>query len=257
MTAPLDLYWRVDGESITDFVAFLHLVDMQGKAQLTNDTVPLKTVFPPTQWQKGEVVREQRELVLPEDLPPGLYRLEFGLYRWPGVVPVLGQEAGADGKMERFVLGTVKVPVSQADASQVQHSSVLDYGGLLSLWGYSLSAETVRPGENLSVTLFWRSLRSIGEDYVVSLQLMAPDGRLVAQADGPPAQGRYPTSIWEEQETVVDQRQLRIPVEVPQGEYQLAVVVYGSQEQKRLAVSGQGSTTPLDTGLLRRILVER
>ena len=97
----------------------------------------------------------------------------------------------------------------------------------------------------------------MSQDYAISLQLIGADGRLVAQHDGQPDQGRYPTSIWEEGETVMDQRLLMIPEGVPPGEYQLAVAVYHPQEQRRLAVRNQGENAPADMGLLQRIRVER
>lgn len=46
----------------------------------------------------------------------------------------------------------------------------------------------------------------MNEDYVVFVHLVDTDGQLVAQMDGQPFEGRYPTSWWTPGERIVDQR---------------------------------------------------
>lgn len=91
----------------------------------------------------------------------------------------------------------------------------------LSLLGYDLSREDVNPGDRVGVALYWRALRDIAQDYLVQLQLRDASGRSWAQERSRPAYGTYPTNLWEEGEVVRDWHDLRVPAEIPSGEYAL------------------------------------
>jgi hypothetical protein len=75
-------------------------------------------------------------------------------------------------------------------------------------------------------------------DYTVFVHLLDADGRQVAQADGPPQSGQYPTSWWGAGEVVADRH--RLPNEVianlPPGSYTLSVGLYNLDTGERLAV---------------------
>jgi hypothetical protein len=67
--------------------------------------------------------------------------------------------------------------------------------------------------------------------------LIAADGRIVAQQDNQPAEGRYPTSIWDTGEIVVDRYHLTIAPDAPGGEYHLEVGMYLLATLERLKVA--------------------
>ena len=85
--------------------------------------------------------------------------------------------------------------------------------------------------------LFWRASARTTEDYVISLQLIDNDGRLVAQTDGQPLDGRYPTSHWQEDESIADSRSLTLPADAAPGAYELRVIVYRYPSLERLRVA--------------------
>jgi hypothetical protein len=58
------------------------------------------------------------------------------------------------------------------------------------------------------------------------VHLVGAEPQALAQADGPPVQGDYPTSLWAPGETIVDQRDLPIPADLPPGEYGVNVGLY-------------------------------
>ena len=44
------------------------------------DQQPLYGSYPFSQWQKGEVVTDQRWISLPADIKPGIYQVRVGVY---------------------------------------------------------------------------------------------------------------------------------------------------------------------------------
>lgn len=85
----VSLYWQALAETSRYGVAFVHLVDADGRLVAQHDAQPVNNVFPIPRWRAGMIVRDDHTLLLPPDLPPGSYTLYAGLYdpdtleRWP------------------------------------------------------------------------------------------------------------------------------------------------------------------------------
>jgi hypothetical protein len=84
--ATLTLYWQSNrqppaggGEVEADYVVFVHVLDQQGRLIWGADGPPLGGLYPTSAWRSGEIVADPRPLGL-EELPPGTYTLEVGLY---------------------------------------------------------------------------------------------------------------------------------------------------------------------------------
>jgi hypothetical protein len=73
----------------------------------------------------------------------------------------------------------------------------VDYdGGLLSLVGYRVFPEMVKPGDEVALTLYWRANRPLSTDYSVSVHALShPDIDSVAQADDLHV-GAIPSTVW-------------------------------------------------------------
>ena len=80
----------------------------------------------------------------------------------------------------------------------------------LELRAFALGRDQVRTGETLSVSLEWHSTAADLPDYRPVLRLVR-DGLTLAEEEQAPAYGRYPTSWWRQDQTVVDYRDLLIP----------------------------------------------
>jgi hypothetical protein len=80
-TLALTAFWMADQPvSPQPAMVFVHLRDAQGRTLVQRDAPPWLGLFPLHQWPVGELVSESLDLVLPESLPPGQYRLVLGLY---------------------------------------------------------------------------------------------------------------------------------------------------------------------------------
>ncbi|MFN3761821.1 MAG: glycosyltransferase family 39 protein [Anaerolineae bacterium] len=69
-------------------------------------------------------------------------------------------------------------------------------GEHITLLGYRVEAEEVRPGQTVPVTLCWRADGPAEADYFVSLSLLTAEGLTAGQKVTHPGLGTFPTSLW-------------------------------------------------------------
>jgi hypothetical protein len=95
----LRIAWQAAPRAWSDYTVFLHVVDAQGHRMTGEDAPP---PVPTSQWERGEVVVDERGVPSLGDLPPGRYHLAIGLYQAQTGqrVPLLG----ADGEPAGDVL---------------------------------------------------------------------------------------------------------------------------------------------------------
>jgi len=60
----------------------------------------------------------------------------------------------------------------------------------------------------LTVHLIWKATAPPTRDYTVFVHLLGPDGTVVAQHDGPPDMGRWPTTWWAPGQVISDTQAL-------------------------------------------------
>ncbi|MHB1131190.1 MAG: ArnT family glycosyltransferase [Chloroflexota bacterium] len=236
---PLSLLWNLPDDperrSWVDYNFSVHLVDQKGQSRRAQDWELLQYLG----WRKGDYLVDSQALAVPADLEPGVYWLDLGAYTRFGRQPVAWQDASGQQRGTTARLGPLRVlPAREPAAPAVATGQT--FGAALQLEGYTLPQEA-RAGAALSVSLHWRAALAPGADYVVSTQLVGPDGRLVAQHDSPPAAGNFPTGYWQAGERVLDRHELALPRDLAAGEYRLHVVVYSAQNQARLPVAGADS----------------
>jgi uncharacterized membrane protein len=82
------LYWEATGPISIDLTTFVHLLDEQGNVVAQLDWMPQDSLgyLPTSAWQPERQVVDCQSLPLPDDLPPGQYRLIGGWY-----YPVTGE----------------------------------------------------------------------------------------------------------------------------------------------------------------------
>ena len=120
-----------------------------------------------------------------------------------------------------------------------------DVGHLLLLAGHDLEPMEVRAGEPFTLTLYWRAERRPEADYTVFVHLLDEAGNLVAQMDGPPQGGAYPTPWWEAGDEVEDVRRVALPADAGEGTHRLVVGLYQWGTMERLPVfTGDGMPVP-------------
>jgi len=73
------LFWRSEGLSTDTVQVRLCLVRWDGQVQVEEQFAPASAGYPPSQWEVGEVVRDQHHLPIPLETPAGRYRLVVGV----------------------------------------------------------------------------------------------------------------------------------------------------------------------------------
>src|SRR6185295_12408851 len=67
-----------------------------------------------------------------------------------------------------------------------------ELGGVALLRGYQITPQSVLPGGNVAVTIYWETVAPTELPYSVYIHLIDQDETLVAQRDTYPGRGRYP-----------------------------------------------------------------
>jgi hypothetical protein len=94
-----------------------------------------------------------------------------------------------------------------------------------------------RPGDSVEITLYWRALADLMQDYKVSVQLTdVAVTRQPAQHDGDPGRGYTPTTRWLPGEVVPDPHALSLPADLAPGRYRLWAAMYEYPAVRNLAV---------------------
>ena len=110
--------------------------------------------------------------------------------------------------------------------------SELRFGEHVALYAYSLPrGRSYQPGDSMPVTLFWLSDDRLQYSWTVALFLAAPGSPPAVQGwDSAPQAGLAPMTEWAVGVTYADNRALRLPRNLPPGEYQMLVVLYRVDE---------------------------
>jgi hypothetical protein len=152
-----------------------------------------------------------------------------------GAYPVASQWYG-DVRLAQYVV--------RGDAPSAPGVAVnARFGTHITLTGYALSADALRPGDVTGITLFWSADAPLDTRYKVTVQLLAPDGRLVTQHDAEPGGNRALTTTWTPGQTVIDTHGLIVPSNLLPGEYSLVVGLYDiNAPLNRLPVTVSGQS---------------
>jgi hypothetical protein len=126
-------------------------------------------------------------------------------------------------------------PPEEPAASGPEYEVDYQLGEHISLKRVRLSAETLLPGDTLTVVLIWESDGEVDRSYMVFCHLLSASRELVAQRDGPPIYGVRPTTTWRAGEVIEDSYEILLDDDLPPGEYELSVGMYDAEKMERLA----------------------
>jgi hypothetical protein len=132
-----------------------------------------------------------------------------------------------------FTLQAAKIAPAEAFSPDPQFETAASFGDRLALIGYDVQWEEQGP----AVTLYWQAQEKMAQDYTTFVHVLNGDGELIAQSDGQPTDGIYPTSIWDEAEIVADRKELTLPAGALQEEVQMVSGVYLLEDLQRLPVT--------------------
>jgi hypothetical protein len=202
--ARVRLDWQLDRPPQGD--VDVHLTVLNGESTPVS---AIYTRFSPADW-RSLTLSTYQVIRLPGDGPPGLLDLFI----------TVGYEAGTLGQ---YRLASLLVPLPQPPPGAVLASDgPLGFLGDAVLEGAGATAQA----DGLRIDLTWSTGRVLPRDYVVFVHLTpADDVNPVVAADGPPYNGRYPSSWWLPGELIPDEHLIQLDG-IPPGEYVVRVGLY-------------------------------
>jgi hypothetical protein len=113
-----------------------------------------------------------------------------------------------------------------------------------------------RPGDTVEVTLYWRALRDLGQDYKTFIHLTDADiTRQPTQHDDDPGGDYTPTTRWLPGELVPDTHYLTLPTDLSPGRYHIWADMYEFPTVRNLTVLSADAPTDGNRVLLGEVRV--
>jgi len=204
--------------------------------------------------------RLAQEVVLhpPESLPQGDYVVAVSLTE-PSGRPVDVSGRAAAGGYGMALAAVTNPPDVSAQPIAMEYDVTATFGSAdtpqIKLLGYD-APDRAAPGAWVRVALLWSASQAVSEDYHVLVHLVSRDNALVAQGDGVPVYGFFPTNTWTPGSYVRDEHGLALPEDLPRGDYEVYVGLYRVDTGERLeARDGVGTLQADGRVLLHRLAV--
>jgi len=220
---PVELCWRPLAKTEEFYTVLVHVIGPENRLVANRRTYPGLGNFPTTIWQTDYEFCDVVQVTIWRDMPETLvYDIEIALIDLENLerLPIFDANDNPIplllvGDVQLVTLNPPELYIPQPGDSSPIH---LTESQIKKRWSQ---------GETSEFTLRWGVGEPVNEDYQLFVHLRDPDSaENVAQADGPPFDGWYPTSWWPAGEIIVEQRSFPLPEDVPAGSYDLIVGFY-------------------------------
>ena len=218
----VDAWWLVEQPTDKDYTLSVEWLDPAEDPALG----PVCNTVPFSQWPAATPVHTQLYWTAPTDIAPGPRHIRFGL------------QDGECTDQANFLGETIDVPIDVLPSNRrfelsapMQYPSATALGGVVELVGITVDnalerAAPVQPGSTVPVTVTWKAIQPMDTSYTGFVHLLDAGRQIVAQDDHGPLQNQYPTTQWAGGEVVEDRYVLRLPPDLPPGEYTLEIGLY-------------------------------
>jgi len=232
------LRWQALATMPRDYRGTLRLLDGQGHlwglgskllADVDKDTywdeegLEQAVLIPTSRWPVDEATIQVFELPIDLATPPGTYLVRLRVHpkgAWDGLplIDANGASCGYDLDLGQAHVVRAQNPPDQSLLSMDRRLD-LELAPGLSLVGYTLPPSEARPGDKLTLSMFWSASRQPEQAYQLQLDLCG-GGQIWGQLVTSPAGSDFPTTRWHS-EVLRGQYDLTIDPETPTGEYEL------------------------------------
>jgi hypothetical protein len=233
----IELYWLARRQTTTDYVAHLTVLGYERALVGSHMSYVGGGVHPTSLWKPGDVVVDRIQVRIADDAEaPTAADVRVSVYADQSQEPIRGVDPHGNECSGNPSITRVSLTPRTRVRFVPEYPMDANLDNEISLVGYGLSPRLPVEGEDWKIVLYWRSEGPLFRDYTVFVHLVDSLGELVAQVDGPPLQGNYPTTFWTTGEHLRDVHYLTIPDHLPSDEYRLRVGLYGLETGERLVL---------------------
>ena len=214
--------WRIEQPFTGNWSLFAHLATPDGVIIAQRDVYPGGGALATSDLPAGYAWQNPIAIPVPNTAyAPTTLNIEVGWYDL-----ATGERLTLPDGAETFTIGTVELAPRASDLD-VPNPVSINFDNQIELVGYELSSLAPAAGESVELTLYWRALQPIAEDYIVFAHIIDPRTTTIyAGSDAMPANWGAPTSTWQVGEIVTDTHSLTVNPETPPGIYEVEVGLY-------------------------------
>jgi hypothetical protein len=242
------------------YTVFVHLIGPENMRVGERHTYPGLGRFPTSLWPVGHAFCDVYRLrVVSWAEGPMRYHVEMGLFD-AQTGERLPAETSTGTPLGPPIVGVVDIVPAEEKIPSPSHPLSVTLGDRVMLRGYDVGRmdpplprlPQIKPGETLTVTLYWKALQAVDDDFIAFVHLWQPGATApLAQHDARPRQGWFPTFAWEAGDWILDVHPLTVPETLAPGHYPLWAGLYRADNGGRLpAVYAEGrypyDLVPLD-----------
>ncbi|MBI5349618.1 MAG: DUF2142 domain-containing protein [Chloroflexi bacterium] len=215
------LYWRSLTPMNADYNLFLHLLGQRQTLVGNVDTWTGGGLRPTSLWRVGEIYKDRYVIALdPKSQTPSKLLLDVAMWEKDSSQKLpITDEKGNVLKSVTFDVGSLDSALPLMTTPQARADSTLEGG--INLIGYDLPANPTA-SQPITLTLYWSTSSPIQNDYTVFVHVFDSQGKRIAQADAPPMNGDWLTSMWRANRIVIDPHTFSLP----SGQYTIRVGMY-------------------------------
>lgn len=245
----LTLYWQSQIQMDRNWSIFVHLVDEAGVIFAQRDRYPGQGALATTLLTPGQTWADAYVIPIPAvAYAPVNARIEVGLYDL-----LDGARLPVGDGQTALTLAPLQL---RAREDALPNAIRQNFGKLIELSGYEMGERVLRPGETLHLTLYWRALRPIPDNYAVFTHVRGEGETLWAGQDAWPQNGDAPTALWSVGQIITDTYALTLKPDTPPGQHHVEVGLYHAETLQRLRLFNvEGYPTDADFIFLSQIRV--
>lgn len=211
------------------------------------------------EWWPNEVVVERYEIPIAFGIPLGDYELKLGF----------SDLSTGQAVLQPVPLQALRVTEATRPHANLPDTAIADFNAQVALLGATangvahqaeLPSFTVKPGETIEVGLNWLAQQQVAEPYTIFVHLIDGGNQLRAQKDYTPMGGAFPTQLWIPKwiagQAINDPYQIKVPDDLPPGDYFIETGMYGMTSQRRIPLIGRDGGLAGDRVILFKVKVQ-
>jgi uncharacterized membrane protein len=216
----LALLWQAGQFNLDDVSIAFDLIDTQGERFRVGSSLTPSRHFNLPRWNPRDVVLGQYWLNIPPDAAAGPAKLELHIVN----------ETGFHYR-KIFPFAEIEILPTERNFTPPETMDMAvgaDFSGQVTLLGADCPAGCrIKPGQSVSLTLYWQVEAPFEIGYTIFTHLLGPAETVPVNADHAPPK---PTTGWVPGEIITDPVNLTIPPDQPPGLYPIEVGLYNAAD---------------------------